>query len=289
MHCCKLLFALSLFSLLVGTAASQDSQPDPAIRVTLERAYENWRSAMSVKDFQKWEESTAYSRQIETRNRILSQRLTFPQALFDGPIEAPSLGGLTALGVLNAGSTATSSYFGKISFGASEGVAVSDNILVLHFLKEDDRWKFDNLRIVRIGDDGEVLLQIRNADFSFLRNTEFQPVAQLPPVPQPIEMPEYVAEVWVDSTGCETTITVNGILTGKFTNVKTPELVIGGLHRGENKIMIQTRRLPEITSPPRVEIAIYTAKDPTAAADRVFHYKPGANFEAQVTQSFVVE
>jgi len=289
MHCCKLLFVISLLSLSVSTGVAQESQSDPAIRVTLERAYENWRAAMSVGDFQKWEEATAFSRQIETRNRMLSQRLAFPQALFDGPIEAPSLGGLTALGVLNTGSTATSSYYGKISFGASEGVAVSDNILVLHFLKEDDRWKFDNLRIIRIGGDGEILLQIRNSDFSFLRNAEFQPVKQLPPVAQPVEMPEYVAEVWVDSTSCETTITVNGNLTGKFTNVKTPELVIGGLHRGENTVTIETRRLPDTTIPPRLEIAIYTAKDPTAAADRVFHYKPGADFEEKITQTFIVE
>ncbi len=275
--------------LLASEVEGQMAQPDPAIRVTLERAYENWRTAMAEGDMEKWEDATAYSRQLETRNRMVSQRLPFPQALWENPLESPMLGGLTPLGVLSTGTTATSSYFGKIRFGNVDGVEARDNILVLHFLKEEDRWKFDNLRIVQIQADGELLLQIRNADFSFLQGKEFQPAPQLPPVPQPVAMPEYVAEAWIDSTGCETTITVNGHLTGKFTDIKTAELVMGGLHRGENQISIEIRRLPESQSAPKIEIAIYATKDPDAAANRVFHYNPGANFAETVTQKFGVE
>lgn len=244
---------------------------------------------MAEGNLEKWEAATAYSRQIETRNRMVSQRLPFPGALFDSPIESPSLGGLIPLGVLSTGTTATSSYFGKIKFGEVEGAAARDNILVLHFLKEEDRWTFDNLRVVRIDNDSEVLLQIRNGDFSFLQGEEFQPAGQLPPVPQPVAMPEYVAEAWIDSSGCETTVTVNGHLTGKFPNVKTAELVIGGLRAGQNRITLEIRRLPDSNVPAEIEVAIYATKDPDAQAKRVFHYNPGSDFGELVEQTFVVE
>lgn len=289
MHRCWIIFFAILFAFATESVLAQGAQSDPSIRVTLERAYENWRAAMAAGDMEKWEAATAFSRQIETRNRMVSQRLPFPGGLFDGPIQSPSLGGLISLGVLSTGTTATSSYFGKITFGEAEGAAARENILVLHFLKEEDRWRFDNLRIVKIGNDSEVLLQIRNADFSFLQGDEFQPAAQLPPIPQPVAMPEYVAEAWIDSSGCETTVTVNGHLTGTFPNVKTAELVIGGLHAGQNRITLQIKRLPESNVPAEIEVAIYATKDPDAQANRVFHYNPGSNFTELVEQTFVVE
>lgn len=267
------------------------AQPDNTIRVTLESAYEAWRKAMDSGDLQSWEDSTAFSRQIETRNRIVSQKLPFPQALFDDPVEAPALGGLISLGVLSTGDTATSTYFGKANFGDEPGVAISDNLLVLHFLREEGRWKFDNLRIVKIGNDGEILLQIRNSDLSFLRGIEFQPAPYLPPVPQPVESPAFVAEAWIDATGHEVKVTVNGHLTGTFSNIKATELVMGGLRRGSNQIKIESRLLPDagVTGSPKVEVAIYAAEDPTGQAQRVYHFKPGATVPPLATESFVAQ
>ncbi|MEX2580311.1 MAG: hypothetical protein WD342_14730 [Verrucomicrobiales bacterium] len=268
---------------------AETAKPDPSLRVTLERAYSAWRSSMSAGDLDLWEKATAFSRQIETRNRIVSQRLPFPQALFDDPVEAPSVARLTPMGVLSTGTTATSTYYGKANFGPGEGSGVTDNLLVLHFLREETHWKFDNLRIVKLGNDGDVLLQIRNGDFSFLQGEEFQPASQLPAIPQPVEPPEYIAEAWIDSTGCETTITVNGHLTGKFKNIKTTELVMGGLRRGENRISIETKRLEEgANTSPKVEVAIYATKDPSEGADRVYHYRPDSVGQS-VSETFVPE
>jgi len=267
------------------------AQPDNSIRVSLESAYEAWRRAMDSGDLGLWEQTTAFSRQIETRNRIVSQKLIFPQALFEDPVAAPLLSGLVPLGVLSTGDTATSTYFGKANFGDEPGTAVSDNLLVLHFLREDGKWKFDNLRIVKIGNDGEILLQIRNSDFSFLRGEEFQPAPFLPPVPQPVAPPALVAEAWIDATGYEVKITVNGHPTGTFTNVKTSELVMGGAKRGSNQIRIESKALAEASGggTPKVEVAIYAAVDPTGEALRVFHFKPGAIVAPVVTETFVVE
>ncbi len=266
------------------------AQSDNSIRVTLESAYEAWRKAMDAGNLALWEETTAFSRQIETRNRIVSQKLTFPQALFEDPVAAPTLGGLIALGVLSTGETATSTYFGKANFGDEPGVAVSDNLLVLHFLREEGKWKFDNLRIVKIGNDGEILLQIRNGDFSFLRGEEFQPAPFLPPVPQPVETPAYVAEAWIDATGHEVKVAVNGHPVGTFKNVKATELVMGGVKRGLNRIRIESRFLGGAGGgAAKVEVAIYAAEDPAGQAQRLFHYRPGPVVAPLVEESFNAE
>jgi hypothetical protein len=272
------------------TGATTAAQPDNSLRVTLESAYDAWRQAMDAGNLALWEQVTAFSRQIETRNRIISQKRPFPQALFEDPVAPPVLGGLIPLGVLSTGDTATSTYFGKANFGDEPGVAVADNLLVLHFLREEGKWKFDNLRVVKIGNDGEILLQIRNSDFSFLRGEEFQPAPVLPPVPQPVETPPFVAEAWIDATGHEVKISVNGHPTGTFRNVKVTELVMGGVRRGGNAIRIETRLLPGSGgAAPKVEVAIYAAEDPAGQAQRVYHYKPGAVVAPLVNESFNVQ
>lgn len=286
---------LAAFALAAASSAARaqtvapatTAQPDNSLRVTLESAYEAWRKAMDAGDLALWEAATAFSRQIETRNRIVSQKLAFPRALFEDPVASPSLGGLIPLGVLSTGDTATSTYFGKADFGGDPGVAVSDNLLVLHFLREEGKWKFDNLRVVKIGDDGEVLLQIRNGDFSFLRGEEFQPASFLPPVPQPVETPPYVAEAWIDATGHEVKLIVNGHPNGTFKNVKVTELVMGGVKRGVNTVRVETRLLPGAGGgAPKVEVAIYAAEDPAGQARRVYHFKPGATVPPLVEESF---
>lgn len=280
-----------LLSLVSGlNIAHSQARPDPALRPTLENAYSAWRAAMEAGDLAKWEKATALSRQIDVRNRIVSQKLPFPQALFEDEIGTPALDGLFSLGVLSTGETATSTYYGKANFGDGGEVAISDNMIVLHFLKEEGTWRFDTLRVVKLGADAGILLQIRNGDYSFLQGDEFRPASQLPPLTQPVETPDYVAEAWIDATGYELTLTVNGNLTGRFPNAKAAELIMGGLRRGQNRVTIEARPLPEAgVTDGKVEVAIYAAKDPAGQATRVFHFRPGNPVPPNVTETFVVE
>ncbi len=118
---------------------------------------------------------------------------------------------------------------------------------------------------------------------------EFQPAPQLPPIPQPVNMPEFIAEVWVDATGYEVTVEVNGHPSGTFTNIRTSELVMGGVRPGQNAIRLTTKLLENAEgASPKVEVAIYAAKDPTLQADRVYHYRPGSAVQPQVTENFTV-
>ncbi|MAS94243.1 MAG: hypothetical protein CMO55_13685 [Verrucomicrobiales bacterium] len=280
------LILASLGSLVLSCNAGE-ARPDPALRPSLESVYEEWRQSMATGNLQQWEASTAFSRQIETKNRIISQRLPFPAALFEDPIGSPSLGGLLSLGVLSTGETATSTYFGKANFGTDPETPISDNLIVLHFLKEEGRWKFDSLRIVKLGNDGEILLKLRNSDFSFLSGEEFQPADQLPPLQQPVNPPELLAEAWIDCTGYEVDITINGHRLGKFTNAKTTELVMGGVKKGNNTIQIQSVRRAELTdSAPRFEFAIYAAESAGSEAKRVLHIKKEGDLPPTMQESF---
>ncbi|MEM9281798.1 MAG: hypothetical protein AAGA96_08230 [Verrucomicrobiota bacterium] len=286
-RCLTFVALLGVTGLSLSLSQAQNSHPDPALRATLESSYHAWRESVVTQNHQQWEASTAYSRQIEIRNRIVSQKLPFPEAFFADPLKPPSLDGMIALGVLSTGQTATSTYYGKANFGAEPGTTISDNLMVLHFLLEEGAWKFDRLRLVKTGNDAELLLQIRNSDFSFLNGIEFQPAQQLPPLPQPVNTPDLLAEIWVDSTGYEITVTVNGIPNGTFSNIKTAELLIGGLRNGENRIQLQIKPLEAIVEgSPRVEVAIYAASGAEEQADRVFHYQPEIP-EASVDSVFV--
>ena len=277
------------FFLSAEASPAEQALPDPTLRPTLENTYHAWHNAMVSKDFARWEEVTALSRQMEIRNIIVSQKLPFPETFFADPLKAPTLAGLIGLGVLSTGRTATSTYFGKANFGGTPKDGPVDNLIVLHFLREDGIWKFDRLRVVKTGDDSELLLQIRNSDFSFLFGDEFQPALQLPAVPQPVRTPDLIAEAWVDASGCKVNIVVNGHETGTFSNVKTAQLVIGGVRHGNNQITITTESMGGVNNElPKVEVAIYAADTPKNEAARVFHYRPAVP-DAQITESFVAE
>ena len=128
----------------------------PEMRRQFDGLYEAWREAMLKKDFNGWQKITASSRQMETQNRIVSQMLRYPNVLFSAPLVAPDIGKLLHVAVLMRGDTASGVYFGKADFGVSDPSEVADNFVVLRFVKEYEIWKFDNLRVVKFGDDSDV-------------------------------------------------------------------------------------------------------------------------------------
>ena len=277
---------LTLAFLLPGLSGGQEVElppvrSEPAMRAELEAVYLKWRDAMLRSDLRAWENSTAMYRRMETRNRIVSEKHPFPQALFDSELRPPSLGNLTSLNVFTRRDTASAIYFGKADFGISAPSEVTNTFLVLRFLKEGGAWRFDNSRIVRIGKDTSILHQMARRDYSFLKGEEFQPLAFIPPIPQPVSTPELMAETWVTSIGFETEIWINGHRTGKIQNNMGRELVMGGIRKQMNQITLRTKKIPSGTVAPRFEIAIYAAKQAGEPATRVFHFGPKAALPAE--------
>ncbi len=286
----SLLLPLTLF--FAGASFAQEeelppSRSEPSMRVELENAYERWRTAMARRDLRAWEAAVPMYRRMETRNRIVSEKQPFPEALFDSPMEAPPLSNLIALDVKTRRVTASAIYFGKADFGISDPAQVKNVFLVLRFLKEDGTWFFDNIRIVRVGENTEILHQIRIGDLSFLDGEEFQPLGSVPPVAQPAKTPDLMAEAWVTSLGYETEIWINGIRLGKIGNNSGRELVMGGVNRGQNLISIETRQIPPPDGvSPRLEIAIYAAANAGEPAERVFHFGPRDKVEPSLQMGF---
>lgn len=276
---------------LMAQAPSADAAPavpQPELKREFEGLYLGWRDAMSQKDYNRWQRSTSSYRQAQTRNEVISQRLRFPDALFAVPVQAPDVSNLLHVAVLARGDAATSVYFGKADFGVGEAAAVTDNFIVLRFLREHGVWLFDNLRVVKFGNDPEMLLKISGQDFSFLESPEFQPPAEIPKVPGPVTAPDFLAEVWVTSVGFETTIEVNNQHSSKIANDTGRRLIIGGLKRGANRLKVTTRPAPLDTGTPKyLEVAIYAAAKPEEEAKRVFHYRPGPGQMPEVYEATV--
>lgn len=256
------------------------------MQAELETIYLKWRAAMLRKDLKSWENITAMYRRMETRNRIVSERHPFPAALFDSLLEPPPLDNLIALNVFTRRDTASAIYFGKADFGVSDPSSVTNTFLVLRFLKEEGAWRFDNSRIVRIGKDTGILHQIARQDFTFLSGEEFQPLDIIPPIPQPVNTPELMAEAWVTSIGFETEIWINGNRIGKIQNNMGRELVMGGVRKQTNHLTLRTKKIPSGKVPPRFEIAIYAAKDAGVQAERVLHFGPKETMPEEMQMGF---
>lgn len=270
------LLALCCLLPRLAPAADATSKSSPELQATLETAYAAWRTAMINKDYKSWQTSTAAYRQMDTRNRIISQRLSFPDAMFAVPLQAPSLTQLTLLDILVKGDTANAVYFGKADFGLGGNQVISDNFMVLKYVRESNQWKFDNLRIIKFGNDPDLLQKIRNADFSFLKNPAFQPIGLAPLVAKPVAPPAYLAELWIAANGFDVTVNVNrGNHISRLKNDDGRDLIIGGLIKGKNTISLSITPVDtESTLPKRLEVGIYAAESAGKPANRVFHYAP---------------
>jgi hypothetical protein len=286
--------ALALISLSAISAWSQQAAPNQAASEASEKAdpgaveapeyqagfqaiYEAWRNAMQSKDFAAWKAATAAYRQSEIRNRIISQKLSFPTAMFSVPVTAPQLAQLNLVNIFIKGPTATAIYFGKLDFGAGPAAAATapDSFLVLRYAGEGDAWKFDNMRVIKFGGDSDLLLKMRRGDFSFLQDPEFQPTGTVPPVAEKVSTPDYLAELWVSAIGYEATVKINDQHESKVVNNTGKDLVIGGIKKGDNSISITVKPDPKAdpATPKLLEVAIYSAAESNQPAERIFHHR----------------
>jgi len=272
-----LIFVLT-FCLNPNFLRSADSagKPAPELQSTLEATYSIWRNAMTQKDFSAWQAATATYRQMETRNRIVSQRQKYPDALFAIPLQAPSLSKLVLMNIFTNGDTANAVYFGKADFGLAANQAISDNFLVLKYIRESGQWKFDNLRIIKFGNDADLLLKIRNQDYSFLQDPTFQPTGVKPLIAKPVKPPAYLAELWIAANGFDVTVNINnGTHKSRLKNDDGRDLIIGGLVKGQNSISLSITPVEtKSTLPKRLEVGIYAAEAANKPAKRIFHYAP---------------
>lgn len=259
----------------IGLKAQQDIRPE------LERVYRGWISANVNKDYQAWRRHTATHRAVITHNMVVSRKDKWPDVIFTLPFRAPDIATLRHLATLQNGPTAHMIYFGKVDFGIQleEGQEVPENLLMLRFVKEGLRWKFDNTRFFNLGGDEGLLRMARHGDSDLLADDRFHPNGEVPEPPPLLKEPDYAGDIWVAAIGYEVDIKIGELHRTVIGNNAVTQLVLGGLSRAGHDISIDVR---EIEIPDdverRLEVEIYALRQPKPAA-KVWEWKPGEDVD----------
>jgi hypothetical protein len=275
-----------IFLVLTTFASAQGN-----LRPALESSYNTWRDAMIRKDSAAWQRSTAEHRRIEVKNRIVSEKRSFPSAVFDLPAPPPAIKGLKFLDAKQNGPTAKAAYFGKVDFGI--GGAPTDNLLVLSFVRGGAGWLYDRADFVNLAALPAVRKELAAGDLKYLKETpEAQPSGIVPPTPIECKPAKYIAKVYVFCPGREVQVQVNKISRHRFANAKEAEIIVGGAVDGANEIQFSTKKLEGGTGKEAMTVRVYLMSE-------VAGVKPIKAFEYQVaeggavkpfgTESFVID
>ncbi len=280
----RMICAVSL--LLTAFCTAQDN-----LRPELESSYNAWRDAMIRKDVSAWQRITAENRRIEVKNRILSEKRSFPSGIFDLPAPPPLIKGLKFLMAKQNGATAKASYFGKIDFGV--GGDPTDNLLVLSFIRGNGIWLYEKADFVNLAALPEVRKELGEGDLKYLKETpEAQPSGVVPPNPIEARSAKYIAKVYVFCPGREVQVQVNKISHHRFANAKEAEVVIGGAVDGANEVQYSTKKLEGGTGKEAMTIRVYLMSEVRGVNPiKAFEYQvaEGAETKPFGSGNFVVD
>lgn len=282
-HFLSLLLGLSLFQLCPPAFAQED---EAGLQAVLEKAYYKWRDAMQGKDARAWAASITLYRQTVIRNMVVSERKTFPDAVFASDVQPPALAGLRLLEAQAVGDTAHLVYFGRIDMGQDKEL-VRENLLKLKFGRENGVWKYDSNRISRMDSAPDVVKELKAGKRpDFLDSPEYTPPGSIPPPPPLCRVPDYKAGSKLQSFGYETTMSMNGITYDPVRDGLDQQILIGGLVNGHNEITLRMKPVPRPEGEKAaLEIRIYKlSKDPSKPGTEVLRWHaPESGAPAQVT------
>jgi hypothetical protein len=280
----RLIFGVSL--ILSVLAVAQDT-----LRPPLETTYSAWREAMIRRDASAWQRVTAEHRRTEVRNRLVSEKRSFPAGVFEVPAPPPSLQGLKFLEAKQNGATAKASYYGKIDFGV--GGEPTDNLLVLSFVKGSGGWLYDRADFVNLAALPRVRKELAGGNLKYLKETpEAQPSGIVPPTPISAQPAKYVAKVYVFSPGREVKVQINKISRHRFANAKEAEIVIGGAIDGLNEVSYAIKKLEGGTGKEVMTLRVYLFSEQEGTKPiKAFEYQVGAGepVKPSGTGSFILD
>lgn len=246
---------LTLIAILASPVAALAQAPAADVGKTLTGTYGHWRAAMLRKDVPAWQRLTAPHRQVEIRNRLVSEKRPFPAGVFDLPAPPPSLEGLKMIHLSQKGATAKVALFGKINFGV-EGVP-TENVLVLSFVHTGG-WRYDRADFVNLAALPDVRQELAAGDLKYVAETpDFQATGVVPPTPPAVDPAKYIAKVYVFCPGREIQVQVNQFSRHRFANAKEAEVVLGGAKDGANSITYTAKALEGGTGKEALAIRIY--------------------------------
>lgn len=261
------------------------------MRHDLERAFSGWRTAIATRNLANWKENTASFRQVEIRNMIVSQKQPFPQALFDFPLHAPEPGTLRFLKAEAKGPTAVALYFGRIEVGIPDAGEIPENLLLLKFVNESGRWKFDTMRLVNLASAPEVRTSLKSGgSLGDLNSPEFEPSGVVPPTPKLCQAPDHVAALQIASLGYATLPKVNGFALTPVADAAEQQIIVGGLKAGENTLTLEIKPTPVAEGSARhleVNAVVLTGVE-SKPSIRVFTWRPPTSSAPPFTEQKII-
>lgn len=282
---------MKAFILIVSLVLPSICSADEALRANLEKVYSVWRDAVVRKDARTWQQVTAPHRVVEVKNRILSEKLPFPAAVFNLPAPPPALNGLKFLEASRNGRTAKSAYFGKVDFGV--GGEPSENLLVLSFVQGGNHFLYDRADYVNLTALPDVRKELAAGDLSYLKGVpEAQPSGVVPQNPVEVQPATTIAKVYVFCPGREVNVMVNKVSRHRFANAKEAETVIGGAREGVNEVQYAITKLEGGTDEEAMTIRVYLLSEVAGVKPiKVFEYQimEKEAFEPFGTGTFVLD
>lgn len=266
-----LLLVISFFSTF-DTAKADNS----ALRNELEKSYKTYRQATITKDYNAWKTTTSAYRAAVTRNLVVSQKLAWPQALFDIPVVPPQLAQLTFLKAEKKADTAQLAYIGPVDFGVMEG-DIPENVLIIKFQRLQSSWGYDRTQFINLAANPEIGALAKKKDSSFLASPRYAITGSVPPIPRPCPKPDYIGHLSIISYGYKTTVFINGERHRTIAyDTASTDVVIGGLNPGENPISIITEPVGDTPLEEReFAISVFATHNLNERAPvRIFNYVP---------------
>jgi hypothetical protein len=268
----------SFFVPVIALVSSGTLFAQAELKPVLEKTYGLWRDAMVRRDVSTWQQVTAKHRQIDIRNRLVSEKKAFPTALFETPVPPPTLTGLKLLQISQKGATAKAVYFGKIDFGV-EGTAPTENLLCVSFLNEAGTWRYDKAEFVNLSALPAVRNELATGELKYLKETpEANADGKVPEIPLSVNPAKTVAKVYVFCPGREVEVQINKVSRHKFTNAKEAETILGGAKDGLNEVQFSVRKLEGGTGKEAMTIRVYLAPEAEGVKPlKVFEYQVAEN------------
>jgi hypothetical protein len=264
---------------MVASAWGQ-SEPD-SLGNSLATTYSAWRTSIARKDVATWQRVTAPSRLVSLRNRILSEKKPFPDAVFDLPSLPPMLEGLKMIHLSQKGPTAKATWFGKIDFGI--GGEPTENLMVVSFVKGTAGWQYDSADYVNLSAIPDVRKELSSGNFKYVKEGEdFQASGKPPVMPPSVAAAKYIAKVYVFCPGRQVDVTVNQVSQHHFAHTKDAEVVIGGARDGQNTISYTIKPMQGGTGKEAMTIRIYLMSE-------IAGTQPIKAFEYQVEEGGAVK
>jgi len=273
-------------------AITNVQQGTPELTRQLETLYREWQRSLTARNIALWTRVTAESRQAITRNLIVSEKQPWPAALFKNPFPTPEINLLRPLFTRHNGPTAQLAYFGRIQFDNRPIAQTPESIALIHFLNEGSGWRFDSLQIIDLSQLPDVSKAMQQGNTEFLNDPSFLPNGQLPTIPKPANAPEFIAKIYANIPQHHLVAVINDTSQHQMIAGTSAEVVIGGIHTGENTIRFILESLDDNTQQSPI-VSVYLMPDdlpdPGAVPVLVYHFEPDSPDNVHVKDTFTID